>query len=176
MIYLIFTYDTCDELMIITEREETDKLRDMIEDLQDENKILRKELEMLRMNPMAIYKSTAATGNQVRWDVESLPPTLNGLAKRENNNEDIVVGVDGWYRISIRFGWNSDSNSTYAFYLRLNRDQDVAIIRQHYSIGFTMNEVLKLKKGDKLDFRASSYSGWTPQFNNFTLELLKKEK
>lgn len=157
------------------EREETDRLRDMIEDLQDENKSLKEQLSKPRMNPMAIYKSTSATGNQVRWDVESMKPTLQGLVKRDNNNEDIVVGIDGLYKISIRFGWNGDSGAVYTFHLRLNRDKDIAIVRQYYSIGFTMNEIIKLKKGDKLDFRGSSYSNWTPQYNNFTLELLQAE-
>eukprot|EP01084_Bolivina_argentea_P186918 322088_1 len=84
------------------EREETDVLRDIIEDLQDEIVELKEKLQAAKMNPMVVWKSSKATGNQVKWDVETLQPTLQGLAKRENNNEDIVIGIGGWYRVSIR--------------------------------------------------------------------------
>ena len=173
--YFLMLHNIC-LYIIITEREETDILRDIIEDLQDEIKELKKDIELPRMNPMAVWQSTKATGANVRWDIESMAPTLKGLAKRENNNEDIIIGIHGWYRISIRFGWNSSSGATYLFYLRLNRDKNVAIFRQYYDIGFTMVHVIKLKKGDKLDFYGSSYTNWSPQYNSFMLELLKKEK
>ena len=69
VIHLISTFFMLHNIclyIIITEREETDILRDIIEDLQDEIKELKKDIELPRMNPMAVWQSTKATGANVK--------------------------------------------------------------------------------------------------------------
>eukprot|EP01083_Nonionella_stella_P012147 34474_1 len=153
-------------------REETDILRDIIEDLQAEVVELKTRLQQPKMNPMVVWKSSAHLSNKiVSWDIESFAPTLKGLAIRENSNRDIVVGIAGCYRVSVRFGWQQPCNSSYIFNLRVN-GVDIATWRCYYDIALTIVEILKLNKGDKLDFVASATSQYTSTFNSFTLELL----
>eukprot|EP01083_Nonionella_stella_P103449 295396_1 len=155
-------------------REETDMLRDIIEDLQAEITELKKQVQqhMAKMNPMAVWKSSSSHNNTiVIWDEESFAPTVKGLAIRENNNQDIVIGIAGCYRVSVRFGWQQSSNSSYAYSLRVN-GTEIALCKCHYDIGLTIVEILRLKKGDKLDFVGSATSPYSSTFNSFTLELL----
>jgi len=157
-------------------REETDILRDIIEELQEEVAELKMQLDSQAapMTQMAVWKcssSSARASNTMKWDIEVMPPTIKGMAHRANSNREIVIGMHGWYRVSIRFGWSGDSGAGYQFYLQVN-GTNVATCRNYYSIGFTMVEVLKLKPNDKLTFKDSSSSSWDKTYNNFTLELL----
>jgi hypothetical protein len=162
----------CDE----QQRKEIDIQGDIIEDLRAEIKGAKTELQQLKkpkINPMVVLKCNTP-GNPVPWNVTHIASNLQGMATTQDSHGTIVIGIAGRYKISARFGFNTDWDSTLTHDLQLN-GTTIAHARTYYGHSNTFDEVRQLNAGDKLVYKLNSTVSndyWSELCNHFCLEYL----
>ena len=155
------------------DRKEAEILKDMIDDLKEENKMLK---QMLTPR-VAQFKSQSRTNAPVQWDITTIKSPMidnNEMVTIGNDNKDIIIGVSGLYNIIIRFGYESRCASTNSKYDIKVNDQIIASQRINGSANATaapvcFNEYVKLEKGDHIQFINSCGHTWNTTLNHFTL-------
>lgn len=175
---------------MFTDRSDSDILNDKIEDLTEENEFLKKQLVILKEQfqlfvqeskkskkiMIAQYKLSDGnnrTGNQ-RWDLEILKPSMiNGtpMVNRENNNENIVINVDGFYNIILRYGYDDNPSNYSTFYVTIQvNGNTIAQNRLMYICGLaSFNEHISLKRNDVVTVTSQRAKNMKKDFNVFTI-------
>eukprot|EP00483_Globobulimina_turgida_P003438 UN03444 len=98
------------------------------------------------------------------------------MATTEDNDTSITIGIPGYYKVSVRFGLNTSWGSCLNHELKLNGTR-IAFAITHHSHSNNFDEILNLKRRDKLSYVVSSTVSnnyWDVNCNNFSLEYLGK--
>eukprot|EP01084_Bolivina_argentea_P139904 246062_1 len=153
-------------------RNETDILRDIIADMQDE--IDQLKLLTQSQTGIAVWKISKNTNGNIPLDIEHVAPTLKGMVKLSDDKKKVIIGIPGVYRISVHLSYSSYSEGCTAdrFEIRLNGD----IVEQRYAVrkgGFgTTDTVFKLKKNDEIVFYCNCMHVTSAKWNSFSIQKL----
>eukprot|EP01083_Nonionella_stella_P142845 442722_1 len=154
-------------------RTETDRLHDIIYDMQQEIDELKREQQKSNIAIASWYSTMGSVGNTLgTLDGVHLEPTLKGMAKLADDKKAIIIGIEGLYRVTAEPNWTSATGAGHYFDVKVN---DQVIVRKWMSNsgGFGhIERVLHLKKDDKISFFYNHCYGMNMQCSCFTVQKL----
>eukprot|EP00484_Ammonia_sp_Unknown_P027351 CAMPEP_0197027010 /NCGR_PEP_ID=MMETSP1384-20130603/7010_1 /TAXON_ID=29189 /ORGANISM="Ammonia sp." /LENGTH=308 /DNA_ID=CAMNT_0042455799 /DNA_START=89 /DNA_END=1015 /DNA_ORIENTATION=+ len=133
-------------------------------DAEDEKEKEKEQKQKQETIGIAAYKSTKES-NPMSWNVVAVQPTLQGMIRSlENNDEDIVIGMAGLYRVLFRY---CSLETSVADWNRENRAGSIlvngsTVAYQLHCDGNAygeMTEVIRLKTGDAVQCRMTHKTG-----------------
>eukprot|EP01083_Nonionella_stella_P297019 1008896_1 len=146
---------------------ETDLLRDIIADMQEEID----ELKTKKTGVTSWYTNITGAA-EIPMVGAHLEPTLEGMVKLSDDKKSIVIGMEGVYKVSAELNFTSNTGAGHTLSIKLNGNI-IATKMGSNGGGFgSMNRVLKLKKDDTISFYTNHSYGTNQTYSSFIIQKI----
>ena len=175
-------------------RDEVEILHDVIEDLKQTTQTQNEKIEQLTEAVAALttrldemeqkqdstsmhfgkWATTLAAGGNIKWNVVKQEPTLEGMILRmEENNQKLVFGIAGLYRITYRWTSREDNKSSYrGGYLYLNGSKIAQSVSYNSNANGEMTEMINIQVGDQINSWCGAKKGTSDTDCGLTIQRL----
>eukprot|EP01084_Bolivina_argentea_P024273 45247_1 len=155
-------------------RNETDILRDIISDMQDEID----QLKLFRNNNtgVAVWNLSSSPPNGILpLDHVTLASTLKGMVQLSDDKKTVSIGISGLYKITATLNFSATGCQGDNIIIKLNGNEVSGRYASSGSYGSgTVDYVNDLKKGDTIQFYANCIETHKtdPKWNSFKIQKL----
>lgn len=147
-----------------------DILRDIIADQQEEID----QLKTVHKPGVAswYHQGGSGTAGNLTMTGVLIAPTIDGMVALSQNNQEIIVGIPGLYKVSMELNFTSCTGAAHYLYMRVNGNNVAQRVGSNYGgYGYIMR-VLDLKKDDKITINTNYHYGTNQQYSCFVIEKL----